>query len=172
MLDPMSKWTPLPDWTKVEITRDDWRARPVLGDTLTLVGGKLDRALGALAPNAPSVGLWQIAPDLPIALRIARDKALLVTRGERLKTVGWRAEGWTASDASDAYLSIAIEGPATLDVVREATAADLDADSPSAAILFAGVPALLHRTAETAARLHVESALGAYVWRWLEKRLS
>ena len=171
MPDPMAKWTPTPDWATAEIVREGWRARPVPGLTLTLIGGRLDAAIAQLAPGAPSVGLWQVAPDLPIALRIGRDKAMLVATGDPVAFSGWREGGWTASDASDAQTVFEIAGPAAPGIFPEAVLADLEAGSPSAAILFAGVPALLHRVRPDAARLHVESALAPYVWRWLETRL-
>ena len=170
MPDPMAKWTPPPDWAHAQLIRGDWRARPVLGLTLTLIGGRVDRAIAALAPGDVSAGLWQVAAAAPYALRIGRDKALLVTEGERLERAGWRDEGWTASDASDAQVVFEIEGSATRAIVAEAVAADLDAGSPSAAVLFAGVPVFLHRAQAGAVRVHVEAPLGAYVWRWLEKR--
>ena len=56
------------------------------------------------------------------------------------------------------------------EIVRESTAADLEASSRSAAILFAGVQAILYRRGEQRARLHVEAPFGPYLWRWLEAR--
>ena len=55
-------------------------------------------------------------------------------------------------------------------VVAEATGADLVAGSPSAALLFAGINAILYRMAEDRARIHVEAGFGPYLWRWLEER--
>ena len=170
LADPMAKWSPAPDWSHAELVRKSWRARPVIGLTLTLIGGKLDRALAALAPSAESVGLSQVAAAMPYALRIGRDKALLVALGERLEQAGWREEGWTASDATDAQVVFEIEGDAVQEILSEAVASDLNLGSPSAAVLFAGVPVLLSRSPGSAVRLHVETSLGAYVWRWLEKR--
>lgn len=170
MPDPMAKWTPTADWSHAELIREHWRARPVLGLTQTLIGGRLDLALAALAPGARFVGLWQFADVAPYALRIGRDKAQLVGGIAAVERSGWRDDGWTASAASDAQAVFEIEGAATRDIVAEAVAADLDAESPSAAVVFAGVPALLHRAASGAARLHVEASLAAYVWRWLETR--
>ena len=53
-------------------------------------------------------------------------------------------------------------------LAAEGTAAVLDGGSPSASVVFAGVPCLLYRTAPQAARLHVESPFAAYIWTWLE----
>ena len=63
-----------------------------------------------------------------------------------------------------------IDGAGLAALVAEATSADLDAGSPSAAIMFAGIPCLLYRTGQTTARLHVERPLATYVWHWLERR--
>ena len=67
---------------------------------------------------------------------------------------------------------IDIDGPSMRDVLAEATSVDLDAGSPSASLLFAGVNAILYRMAEDRARLHVEAGFGPYLWRWLEERRS
>ena len=141
---------------------------PVVGLQQTLMSGNLAAALGALA----TVGFWEIAPGPRYAVRVARDRALLVSPppSPSLVSTGWRAEGWAASDASDAYGVLKLAGAGLRALVAEATAADPDLRSPSAAILFAGVAALLYRVAEDDARLHVETGLLPYVWRWLETR--
>ena len=63
-----------------------------------------------------------------------------------------------------------LDGAGLLTLVSEATAADLDAGSRSASIMFAGIPCLLYRTGQMTARLHVERPLATYVWHWLERR--
>jgi sarcosine oxidase gamma subunit len=167
--DPMAKWSPAPDWRAARLTRSDWSAAPADDLSQLLISGNLAAALATFEPAPVSVGLWQIAPTGG-AIRIARDRALLVAAQALAAPAGWQAAGWVATDASDAYRVIEIAGSALRAIVAEAVSADLDAGSPSAAILFAGVPALLYRTGETRARLHVEAALAPYVWRCLETR--
>ena len=167
--DPMKKWTPLPDWNTARLTRPDWRVHVVDGLFQTLLTGYLAAAFASQHPQPASVGFWGIAPTRA-AIRVGRDRALLVSPQKFAPGFGWRDDGWAASDASDAYSVLSLIGPALRTLVAEATSADIDGASRSAAIQFAGAPALLYRVAEDEARLHVETALAPYVWRWLETR--
>jgi sarcosine oxidase gamma subunit len=105
----------------------------------------------------------------PVAVRIARDRCLLVSSEPLALPFGWQ-DGWAASPAGSAWLAAELAGPAMRAVLCEGTAVDLDGGSRSASLLFAGVPALLYRSAEDRARLHVETGFGPYLWRWLEDR--
>jgi hypothetical protein len=167
--DSATKWPVFPDWGDAVIDRTNWSARPVLGLSQVLLSGDFRNALAAHAPGAAEVGLWGLAVTDPVAARIARDRVLLVGPEPLDMPFGWNG-GWAASPASDAWFVVDLEGPAVEEVVREGTAADLGASSPSAAILFAGVQAILYRRAERHARLHVEAPFGPYLWRWLDER--
>ena len=167
--DPMAKWTLPPDWGTARIARAGLTIAPVAGLHLTRLGGDLEAAFAALTPRPASIGLWEIADAEAVAIRIGRDRALLVATKPCPLAPGWR-NGFAVSDASDGYVTLSLAGEGLRALVAEATAADIDAGSPSAAILFAGVPALLYRTGATEARLHVEAPLAPYVWRWLETR--
>jgi hypothetical protein len=170
MPDPMAKWTPVPDWTAATITRDDWGAKPVLGLSMVLVGGNMALALRSLAPGLPELGLWQIATAPDYCVRIGRDRALIVTSEPIHYRPGWQSDGWSASPAESAYGTIDFSGAALSEIVSEAAAADVEAGSRSAAVLFAGIPCMLIRTAPDAARLHMEIGHMPYLWRWLETR--
>jgi sarcosine oxidase gamma subunit len=163
-------WSAPPEWETAEITRAGFSARPVLGLGQVLVSGRLDAAREALAPGTPEAGLWSLVEGDRYFVRIARDRALLVTSQPLAIQSGWRAEGFAASPADDAWSVFELEGESLRDVVAEAVSADLDRGSPSAAVPFAGVTALLYRTAENRARLHLERAFAAFVWQWLETR--
>lgn len=167
--DSATKWPAFPDWRHAMIEREGWSARPVVGLSQVLVSGDFRAALVAHAPKSAEVGLWGIASTDPVAVRIARDRVLLVGPAPFDMPSGWNA-GWAASPASDAWFVVDLDGPAVEEVIREGTAADIGGSSPSAAILFAGVQAILYRRGERHARLHVEAPFGPYLWRWLEKR--
>lgn len=167
--DSATKWPAFPDWTDAVIQRDAWRARPIVGLSQVLVSGDYGAALVDHAPGATEVGLWAVASTETVAARIARDRVLLVASNPLDLPSGWNGS-WAASPAADAWFVADVDGPAMAEIIREGTAADLDASSPSAAILFAGVQAILYRRAERHARLHVEAAHGPYLWRWLEAR--
>jgi len=168
--DPMAKWTPVPDWSVAAIIRAGWSAKPVPGLSMALVAGDIAAASATLAPGLPEVGLWTIANGSDCVIRIARDKALIVTSTTPGFETGWNAAGFSVSDASSAYGVIEIAGSALTEVTAEATAADIDAGSNSASVLFTGIPCLVIRKASEVAWVFLETGHMTYLWRWLETR--
>jgi hypothetical protein len=164
--DAATKWTPAPDWREAAIVRSSWSARPLHGLGQTLLSGDLDAARAALAPTASEAGLWQVAEGDAL-VRIARDRALLATVRTLDAPTGWSPGGWAASAADDAWSVFELSGESARAVCAQATSADLEAGSPSAALLFAGITCLLYRTAPEVARIHVERGYAPYLWRWL-----
>lgn len=158
-------WTPAPHPSE-KLDGGDWQARRVAGPGQTLLSGDLDAARAALAPGAGEVGLWGIAGDGAHLIRIARDRALLVTPAPLAAAPGWRG-GFATTPCDDLYAIVEISGPGMPEVMSEATAADLTVGSPSAAVQFAGLPCLLCRTRPEVVRLYVESPFAAYIWTWL-----
>lgn len=159
-------WTPAPDWRAARLEGEGWHARRIHGLGQTLLSGDLDAARAALAPGAGEVGLWGLAGEGACAVRIARDRALLVSPSPLAIAPGWRA-GFIATPCDDGHAVLEISGPGMPQIVAEGTAADLAAGSRSASVLFAGVSCLLYRAGPDRARLHVESPLAAYIWTWL-----
>ncbi|WP_026987000.1 hypothetical protein [Fodinicurvata fenggangensis] len=172
MRDFAAKWTAFPDWQSARITRESRQARIVAGLSQVLVSGQLEKAWKALPDSGEEVGLWQVTPpNRSYRVRMARDRALLVSPGPIDFIAGWHPEGWAATPADDAYLVIDIQGAAVEDMMMEATSANLGEGSPSASVRFAGLNGvLLFRCAENCARLHVEASYGPYIWQWLETR--
>ncbi len=140
------------------------RARTGLGQTL--ISGDLEAALKALARGAPLLGLYATAPRGRHALRIGRDKALLVTSAPIAVAEGWR-DGWCATAVDDGWVVVDVEGPGAGLVLMQGTSADLAAGSPSAAVLFAGRRCLL-LGAEKGFRLHVEAPWFDALMTWLD----
>ena len=145
------------------IDRPRLKASAVGGRGHTLVSGDLDAAVAALTPGAPMLGLYALAPDAAHTLRISRDSALLVTPAPIEAPEGWR-EGWCATALDDGWTAIDVSGPGAALALAQGTAADLEAGSASAAVLFAGFRCLLSRRPE-GFRLHVERP-------WLEALLT
>ena len=162
MPDPMTKWTPAPDWTTVKIVRADWSAKSVLGLSMALVAGNIAvlAIFGIYAPTWPRIGAWQVSVNASDhVIRIARDKALIVTSSPLPFETGWNAAGFSVTDASGAYGVIEIAGPALAEIIAEASAVDIDARTRSAALLFAGIACLAARTAPDVARVYMEAGL-------------
>ncbi len=156
-------WRPARRTDGLVIDRPRLRARAVSGCGQTLVSGDLEAAIAALAPGAPTLGLFCRAPEGAHALRIARDRALLVTPAPLGALEGWR-EGWCATGLDDGWAAIDVAGADAASALAQGTSADLAAGSPSAAVLYAGFACLLARTGD-GFRLHVEA-------QWLEALLT
>ena len=159
-------WPPARRAEGVLIDRPRLAVRPLSGRGSTLVSGDLEGAVAALAPGAPMLGLYALAPDGPHALRIARDRALLVTPAPLRAADGWR-EGWCATSLDDGWAAIDVAGAEAPLALAQGTAADLEAGSPSAAVRFAGLRCLLART-EAGFRLHLEAPWLTALLTWLE----
>ncbi len=170
MPDPMAKWTPVPDWRTVSLMRDGWSLKPVPGLGRTIVIGRIAEAIASIAPDCPMLGLWEIAQTPAFAIRMSRDKAMIVSPEPLGLTPGWNAGGWAVTPADSGYLAFELAGDELDAIIREATTTDVWAGSRSAAIVFAGVACLMVRTAPKTALLHVETGRDAYIWRWLETR--
>ncbi len=161
-----TRWPPARGRAGLLIDRRGLEARALDGLGQTLISGELAVALGALAPGAPILGLHALVPEGAHALRIARDRALLVTPAPLAAADGWR-EGWCATSVDDGWMAIDVGGPDAALALAQGTSADLAANSPSAAVLFAGLRCLLVRT-QTGFRLHVETPWVEALLTWLE----
>ncbi len=75
-------------------------ARRLDGLGQTLISGDLVAAVAGLAPGAPMLGLYALAPAGAHALRIGRTSALLVTPAPLGVVDGWR-DGWCATSVDD-----------------------------------------------------------------------
>lgn len=148
------------------IDRPRLKARALTGRGHTLISGDLGAAIATLAPGAPLIGLHAPAPEGAHALRIARDRALLVTPEPLGAQSGWR-DGWSATAVDDGFAALDVEGPDAPLALMQGTSADLAAGSPSAAVLFAGFRCLLART-DAGFRLHVEAPWLEALLTWLD----
>jgi hypothetical protein len=75
------------------IDRQRLKARRLGGRGPILISGDLNVAIAALAPGAPMLGLYALAPEGAHALRIGPTSALLITPAPLSIMDGWR-EGW------------------------------------------------------------------------------
>jgi hypothetical protein len=160
------------NWAPARRTEGAWAGSPRLQTRATssrgqtLISGNLAAAIGGLAPGAPMLGLYALVPEGPHALRIARDRALLVTPAPLGAADGWR-EGWCATSVDDGWAALDVAGADASRALAQGTSADLTGGSPSAAVLFAGLRCLLART-EAGFRLHVEAPWLEALLTWLD----
>ena len=136
-------------------------------DGATMVSGDLRAAIAALAPGAPMLGLGELLPPQPFALRIARDRALICTDSP-LMVSGWQGT-FAASYADDLYLEIRITGPRAPEVVAACLTAP--EGSPSTATYFAGIGALVAGLPDGVS-LRVQTPDAATLWAHLAKLIT
>ena len=103
------QWPPARDGAELLIDRPRLAARRLGGLGQTLISGDLDAAVAALAPGAPMLGLYALAPESAHALRIGRTSALLVTPAPLAPHEGWR-DGWCATSADDGWAAVEVSG--------------------------------------------------------------
>jgi hypothetical protein len=139
------EWPPARGGAEPLIDRQRLIARRLGGLGQTLISGNLDAAVAGLAPGAPMLGLYALAPESAHTLRIGRMSALLITPAPLAVMDGWR-DGWCATNVDDAWAAVEISGADAPQALMQATSADLASGSPSAAVFVFGVRGLLART--------------------------
>ena len=160
------EWPPARGVAGHLIDRQRLNARRIGGLGQTLISGNLDAAIAEIAPGAPMLGLYALAPEGAHALRIGRTSALLVTPAPLAAADGWR-DGWCATSVDDGWAAVEISGTDAAQALMQATSANLASGSPSAAVLVFGLRGLLARTA-SGFRVHVESSWLETLLAWLD----
>jgi hypothetical protein len=160
------EWPPARGGAGVLIDRQRLNARRRGEIGQTLISGDLDGAIAGLAPGAPILGLYALAPESAHALRIGRASALLVTPAPLAVVDGWR-ESWCATSVDDAWAAVEVSGADAAQALMQATSADLASGSPSAAVLVFGLRGLLAKT-PSGFRVHVESPWLETLLTWLD----
>jgi hypothetical protein len=159
-------WPPARGGAEFLIDRQRLTARRLGGLGQTLISGDLDAAIGTLAPGAPMLGLYALAPESAHALRIGRTSALLVTPAPIGAADGWR-NGWCATSVDDGWAAVVVSGEDAGEALMQATSADLASGSPSAAVFVFGLRGLLART-PFGFRVHIEAPWLETLLTWLE----
>jgi hypothetical protein len=160
------EWPPARGNAGLLIDRPRLTARRRGGLGQILISGDLDAAIAGLAPGAPLLGLYALAPESAHALRIGRMSALLITPAPVSVVDGWR-DGWCATSVDDAWAVVDVSGEDASEALMQATSADLASGSRSAAVLVFGLRGLLART-PSGFRVHVEPPWLETLLAWLD----
>lgn len=113
------------------------------------------------------LGLCEMTNTTTFGIRIARDKALLISDVAIDMSSGWHKEGFAASSCDDAWSIFQISGQNAEHLLRQGCSSEITYGSPSAAIGFAGQLACLVKN-ESANLLLYPSPMERYLWSWLE----
>lgn len=171
----------MPDYAQMPDRGRFWTSGPELFDTpvltarllrpapMLMISGDLAAARACYALPAPG-GLLSHQTGETYALRLSRDRMLIIGHDLPEAEAGWDGQA-ALTPMPGAYAIVALDGPAVPDLLARSTAVDLDRESPSAAIGFAGITALLCRH-DTGTRLHVERGLAPYLIGWVRSVLA
>jgi hypothetical protein len=169
MHDRGRTWSPAPAEGEARFVARGVDVRRVSGLSQSLLSGPQRFGAGRLAGIAAPVGFSGVAVGPRYAVAIARDRALLVAEDGDPPAEGWDAESATAiTRMDDALIALDFEGPGLAELLSKATTLDFADASPSAALVFAGLPCLAYRRERPdALRLHVERPLACALAEWL-----
>lgn len=157
-------WPRIPDWTGTAYEGRGIHVTTVSGLTQHLVSGNI-------AAFGDSIGALGLAESESATIRVARDRILVVNAAPERVASSWHADGYAASDVSAMYHVFEISGSGVPDLLSEALLIDPDNAGPSAAVVFAGLQAVLYCVPDSQTlRLHVERGHAAYLVNWLEAR--
>ena len=157
-------WPRIPDWTGTAYEGRGIHVTTVSGLTQHLVSGNI-------ATFGQDIGALGITSRDTATVRVARDRVLVVNAAPELVTPGWHEQGHAASDVSAMYHVFEISGAGVPALLSEALLIDPDHAGPSAAVVFAGLQAVLYCIdSKETLRLHVERGHAAYLINWLEAR--
>ncbi|MGI3163727.1 hypothetical protein [Pseudooceanicola sp. 200-1SW] len=163
MRDRAPFWTPASAPDKIRLTGDGIALTGLPPLPQVMVSGDLPAWLAA--QDLPeTAGLLAQTHGARYAVRLARHRMLVVGAEHGPRTPAWQA-GCAASSMTGALAVVEITGPRAMELVARATALDPRAPSPSAALLFAGMQAVLYRHGP-ALRLHFDRGLAAYLTNW------
>jgi len=169
MRDLTSSWPAVPVWADVSLSRRDLTGRTVTPHSQHLVSGNLAAFTAKAGLPDTGAGLFGEVSGDRYALRVARDRVLLVNGATEALGPGWHAEGYAVTDVSAMYHVFEFDGDGIEALLQEAMFVDPNVQSPSVASMFAGQQALVYHH-EGKLRLHVERGYAPYLWQWLEAR--
>lgn len=163
MLDRGKFWAPASD-ASVGFSAPKLTVRLLPPLAQIMVSGDLAKALGWHGLTE-SLGIMAEAEGETYALRLARNRALIVGAEVAAQAAGW-ADGVAMSPMTGALAVLELSGPNAAEAVQRASAIDFRNASPCAALNFAGVTAVLYQKDGTI-RLHLDRGLIPYMIDWL-----
>ena len=151
MRDDSAKWLPAKGLDRPEYQTDSVRLSIFKPIRQTLLSGPVEKCL-ALVDVDDAYGWPDPVPDGPYALRLRRDRILMVN-GPELED-GWQG-GVAVSDVTDGYAVIAVDGPDAFALLQRGTEISAMVTSASVSRMFAGFGVFLSAAGEKQFRLHV-----------------
>lgn len=171
MRDLSGIWPTVLDWTSAEHAANGIRVRSLAGLAQHLVSGNLDGFAQTSGLTTGASALSTVEGDR-YALRMARDRMLVINGGPAHLDPGWHEGGYAVTDISAALHVFEIEGDGIPALLQEALIVDPENAGPAASVMFAGqVATLYYHGSREKLRLHVERGFASFIWSWLEARI-
>ncbi|UVK55315.1 hypothetical protein DBIPINDM_001820 [Mesorhizobium sp. AR02] len=168
MRDLAEKWSVAPDWQNAAIEVPGLKIGSVAGLHQRLVSGDLAAWAEASGFDGTAVGAFGLAEGIRYSVSLARDRLLAVSTTPIGMATGWFTQGFAVTEISAGLQVFEVEGPALDAFIARGTTLDPRQPSPSAALAFAGISAIVYRH-EDRLRIHVDRGLAAYLWTWMEQ---
>ncbi|MBL0370619.1 hypothetical protein JJB09_01135 [Rhizobium sp. KVB221] len=169
MRDLTSNWLPVPAWDDVSLNRSDLTARTVTLPSQHLVSGNLTAFSAKAGLPDNGAGAFQEVSGDHYALRVARDRILVVGGPAEELGPGWHPDGYAATDVSASFHVFEFSGTGIEALLQEAMFVDPNIQSASASTMFAGQAAFVYYH-QGKLRVHVERGFAPFIWQWLEAR--
>jgi hypothetical protein len=161
------RWPVAPGWSSATLESGGVTVKSITGLHQMLVSGNLDAWNVAAGLIGPGVGALALAKGNAWQVRVARDRLLAVSDKPFSIEPGWHDQGFAVTPMDAALHVFEVEGKGLDGIVARATALDPAGRSPSAAMRFAGVDAIVYRRGVARRmRVHVDRGLAAYLWEW------
>lgn len=172
MPDRARNWDAAPDWSLAALSGRDIAIRSLDLPDQALISGDL-AAFGLASGFDPQgAGALGAVRGDAYTVRLRRDRLLAVGALPGAISEGWSPAGFAMTPIGGADHVFELAGAGLPGLLSRATTLDPARPGPSAAIGFAGVPAVLYRHADSGhLRLHVERGLAAYLWSWFRADL-
>lgn len=169
MFDFGRKWTPVPDWERAVIDEAGVKVTALTQLHELMVSGDIEAGLASLCAGVHAQGPEGRVQGEPYALRLARDRVLLVaaTSQPGLRT-GWHGAGFAVSDLTGGHVVFEITGPVASDLLAQGVYHPLEGRTGSVLSRIAGLTVAVYAREDAGTwRVHVERAMAAYLWQWL-----
>lgn len=161
------RWPAAPEWNSAVLEGAGFSVRAVAGLHQLLVSGELDAWNRASGLSGQGVGALALAEGDRWQARVARDRLLTVSSRPFPVEPGWHGEGFAVTRMDGALHVFEVEGKGIGAVIARAMTLDPATTSASAAMLFAGVNAVVYRHGHADRLLvHADRGLSAYLWEW------
>jgi hypothetical protein len=169
MRDLTTSWPAVPDWRHARLDQNDITVRSVFVTSQHLVSGNLEGFSAKVGLSDQGAGAFAEVNGGRYALRIARDRMLVVNSPADALDGGWHEDGHAITDVSAMYHVFEFEGSGLDALIGEAMFIDPNGQSPSASTMFAGQGAVVYYH-EGRLRVHIERGFAPFLWQWLEAR--